>query len=208
MKLYGSPVSTCTRKVLCTLAEKGVEAEFIHVDIFKGEQKGAGYVKAHHPFARVPVLEDDGFTMYESRAIIRYLDERLPGTKLVPETVKDRAMMDLFTSVEYSYFSGPALKIAGERVFHPMLGMPTDEAKVEAAKTELARTLDVLESRLGVVPYLAGEAFSLADIAYMPYVDYLFDAKEGAMITSRPHTGAWWNRVSERPSWKRATGKG
>ena len=84
MKLYGSPISTCTRKVLCTLAEKGAQADFVNIELFKGEQKNADYMTVHQPFGRVPAIEDDGFSMYESRAIIRYLDATLPGTKLVP----------------------------------------------------------------------------------------------------------------------------
>jgi glutathione S-transferase len=207
MKLYGSPISTCTRKVLCTLAEKGAEVEFISVDIMNGEQKQSSYVKAHHPFAKVPAIEDDGFTMYESRAIIRYLDDTLPGTKLTPPDAKGRAMMEQWTSVEDSYFAGPALKIAGERVFRPMRGLPTDEKNVEAGKVELSRTLDVLEARLAIAPYLAGLDFSLADLGYLPYIDYLFASKEGEMITVRPHVAAWWKRISERPSWQKALGR-
>ena len=205
MKLYGSPISTCTRKVLCTLAEKGAHADFVNVELFRGEQKDAAYMRAHQPFGRVPAIEDEGFSMYESRAIIRYLDETLAGTKLTPTDAKGRARMEQWTSVEYSYFSGPALKIIGERVFHPMLGMPIDEVKVAAGKKELAPTLDVLETRLAEASYLAGETFSLADIGYLPYVDYLFAANEGEMIASRPHVHAWWKRISERPSWKTAT---
>jgi len=207
MKLYGSPISTCTRKVLCTLSEKGAQAEFVNIELFKGDQKKADYMTVHQPFGRVPAIDDDGFSMYESRAIIRYLDDRLPGTKLVPADAKGRAMMEQWTSVEYSYVSGPALKIIRERVFHPMLGVPSDEAKVEAGKKELGPTLDVLEQRLANAPYLAGKDFSLADICYLPYIDYLFEAKEGELITTRPHVAAWWKRISERPSWKQVTGK-
>jgi glutathione S-transferase len=207
MKLYGSPISTCTRKVLCTLAEKSAQVEFINVDIFKGDQKNAEYVSAHQPFGKVPALDDDGFSMYESRAIIRYLDDTLPGTKLTPADAKGRAMMEQWTSVEYSYFSGPALRVAGERLFRPMHGMPTDEKKVEAAKVELTPVLEILEQRLTIQPHLAGQDFSLADIGYMPYIDYLVAAKEGEMITTRPHLAAWWKRISERPSWQKAIGK-
>lgn len=115
--------------------------------------------------------------------------------------------MEQWASVEDSYFSKPALKIAGERVFKPMMGMPADEANVEAGKLELARTLDVLDDRLAHAPYLAGADFSLADLGFLPYVDYLFVAKEGALITSRPHVAAWWTRISERPSWRKTLGR-
>ena len=208
MKIYGSSISTCTRKVLCTLAEKGADVELVAVDIMQGEQRQPSYVKSHHPFAKVPALEDGGFTVYESRAILRYLDDTLAGPKLTPADAKGRALMEQWASVEDCYFSGPALKIVGERVFRPMRGMPTDESHVAAGKLDLARTLDVLEERLAVAPYLAGADFTLADLGYLPYIDYLFVAKEGEMITTRPHVAAWWKRISERPSWRRTLGRG
>src|SRR5271169_2565324 len=110
MKLYGHPMSTCTRKVLTTLAEKGHEADFVIVDLMKGEHKQEAHV-ARQPFGRVPALDDGGFWLYESRAIVRYLDEKLAGPKLTPADIQDRASMEQWISVEYSYFSPAAMKI-------------------------------------------------------------------------------------------------
>lgn len=202
MRLYGSPISTCTRKVLCTLAEKGAQHELIHIDILKGDQKRPDYLQAHQPFGVVPALDDDGFTMYESRAIMRYLDERLPGTKLTPADARGRARMEQWTSVEYSYFSAPTMRLVREKLFHPLRGLPVDAQNVAAARAELARTLDVLDQPLATQPYLAGQEFSLADIGFMPYIEYLYAAQESELITSRPQVAAWWGRVSARPSWQ------
>ena len=82
--------------------------------------------------------------------------------------------------------------------------MPLDSQNVETGRAALARPLDVLEERLALEPYLAGPEFSLADLGYLPYIDYLFVSKEGDLITSRPHVAAWWQRISTRPSWKKA----
>jgi glutathione S-transferase len=70
LKLYGSAMSTS--RVLITILEKELPYEFIRVDIFKGEQKSEDY-KTLQPFGKVPVLDDSGFIMYESRAICKYL---------------------------------------------------------------------------------------------------------------------------------------
>jgi glutathione S-transferase len=70
LKLYGSAMSTS--RVLTTILEKELPYEFIRVDISKGEQKSEDYKKLQ-PFGKVPVLDDDGFIMYESRAICKYL---------------------------------------------------------------------------------------------------------------------------------------
>jgi len=207
MKIYGNPFSTCTRKVLATLAEKGKEVEMVMVDLGKGEQKNPEYLK-RQPFGKVPALEDDGFQLYESRAIIRYLDDKLPGIKLTPADPKQRATMEQWSSVEYSYFSPTAMKIVYQKIFHPMRGQPVDMEVVKKAKEDLGRTLDVMEAQLGKTPYIAGDSFTLADIGYMPYLEYVFAGQEGDVVEARPHVAAWWKRISARPSWKKAIGKG
>jgi glutathione S-transferase len=200
MKLYGHPMSTCTRKVLTVLQEKGHEAQFVLVDIMKGEQKQPDYI-AKHPFGVVPLLEDDGFIVYESRAIIRYLDGKLSGLSLTPTDLKARAMMDQWLSVEQSYFASPVIKILMQRVIIPSQGGQTDQAVVSDAQTEVVKALDVADKALAKQEYFAGSTFSLADIGWMPYVQYLFTASCGDLVTGRANINNWWKRVSTRPSW-------
>lgn len=204
MKVYGHPMSTCTRKVLATLAEKGHEAEFVLVDLTKGEHKQPAHL-ARQPFGVVPAFEDDGFTLYESRAIIRYLDERLPGQSLTPKDIKERARMEQFISIEQSYFSSGVLKIFMNLVFGKMMGREPDMAVVEQGKTEVARALDIVEKDLGNREFLAGSSFSLADIDWLPYVQYLFPPGTGSLVTERPHFNAWWKRTSTRSSWAKVS---
>jgi glutathione S-transferase len=200
MKVYGYPLSTCTRKVLTVLAEKKYTAEFIPIDILKGEQKQPSYL-SRHPFGVVPVLEDNGFSLYESRAIIRYLDDKLGGTKLTPQGREDKARMDQWISVEQSYFSGPALQMIKQLYFAPAAGGKPDTTIVAEARPRVERALEVADKALTTHDYLAG-TFSLADITWMPYVEYLFASKVGDLVTNRKYLSAWWNRVSERPSWR------
>jgi glutathione S-transferase len=205
MKLYGHPMSTCTRKVLTVLAEKGQEVEFVVVDITKGEQKHDVHL-ARQPFGRVPAIEDDGLWLYESRAMMRYLDEKLSGTRLQPTDLRDRAMMEQWLSVEYSYFSPAAMKIVYELLLNKMMGKPADMEKVKSGAETAGHALDVAEKALVKQEYFGNKTFSLADIAWMPYVQYLFAAEHGHLVTSRPGVKAWWERVSTRPSWKKVVG--
>ncbi|MGK3984559.1 glutathione S-transferase N-terminal domain-containing protein [Sorangium sp. So ce136] len=204
MKLYGHPMSTCTRKVLTVLAEKGHEAQVVVVDLMKGEHKQPDHL-ARHPFGVIPVLEDGDFSLYESRAIIRYLDQKLPGASLTPTELRARALMDQWLSVEQSYFSTPAIKILYQRVIMPMIGQQGDESIVEAAKGEVARTLDVVDKALGNQEYIAGSSYSLADISFMPYLQCLVASKVGELITDRQNVAAWWKRLSARPAWVKAS---
>lgn len=206
MKVYGHPMSTCTRKVLATLAEKGAPYELVVVDLTKGEHKHPEHL-ARQPFGQIPVLEDGDFRMFESRPIARYLDEVLPGTKLTPSDAKGRAVMEQWISIETSNFTPHAMKIIYEALFKRMRGATIDESAIQAGRTSVGQTLDILNERLGAVPYFAGSDFTIADISYMPYVEYLFAAGHGDLITSRPNVSAWWTRVSTRPSWLKATGK-
>lgn len=201
IKLYGHPMSTCSRKVLLTLAEKGAPFEFNLVDLMKGEQKQPAHL-ARQPFGVVPAIQDGDFELYESRAIIRYLDARLPGVSLVPSDLESRARMDQWMLVEQCYFSPPAMKAVMNKLMSPS----PDAAVIEAGLAGAARALDEADKRLGAAPYFAGQAFSLADISWMPYVGYLFAIGAGDQVTSRSNVAAWWGRVSERPSWKKVNG--
>ncbi|MDC3953711.1 glutathione S-transferase family protein [Polyangium jinanense] len=204
MKVYGHPASTCVRKVLCALAEKGVDYEFVLVDIMKGDQKSPEHL-ARQPFGVVPVLDDDGFVLYESRAILRYLNAKFGG--LAPTDAKDLGVMEQWISVEQSYFSPPAMKAILEIFFSPMKGTTPDPEVVKNGKEGAAKALDVLERALVGKEWIAG-SFSIAEITYAPYFQYLFDTGLGDIVKERPNVAAWWGRISERPSWRKAIGKG
>ena len=89
IKLYGHPMSTCTRKVLTTMIETGTPYEFQMVDIMQGEQKRPENLE-RQPFGQIPTIDDGGFELYESRAICRYLNEKAGG-KLVPSELRQKA---------------------------------------------------------------------------------------------------------------------
>jgi glutathione S-transferase len=206
MKVYGFPLSTCTRKVLMTLHEKNHPYEFISVDIGKGQQKQPEYL-ARQPFGVVPVLDHDGFSLYESRAIIRYLDAALPGEKLTPTDVKNFGEMEQWINVEQAYLSGPAIQLIKQLYFAKMQRLAPNTAIIEEAIPKVEHVLDVAEQRLAKTPYFAGSTFSLADITWMPYIEYLFPSGLGDLIQNRSGLKAWWEKVSQRPSWVKIVGK-
>jgi len=202
MKIYGHPMSTCTRKVLMTLAETNTPYELATVEFTTGEMKQPPHL-ARQPWGRVPTLEDDGFTMYESRAMCRYINDKAGGN-LVPADLRARAMMDQWTSVEYSYFTPPAMTF----VFHHVFRHPQEPAAIEKAQKNLDHTLPVLDAHLATHAYFAGESFSLADIGYLPYVEYGMATPLKETFGKYPHFMAWWTRASERPTWRKVAGRG
>jgi len=201
MKIYGHPMSTCTRKVLMTLAETKTPHEFVMVDFAKGEHKQPPHL-ARQPFGQVPALEDSGLELYESRAICRYINDKVGGA-LVPKDLADRARMEQWISVETSNFTGPVMKF----VFHHILKYEQTPAVLEAAAAQLQTPLAVMDKQLASHPFIAGGSFTLADICFMPYVEYAMMTPAKDLFTKHPHVMAWWNKISEMPTWRQIAGR-
>ena len=207
MKVYGHPMSTCTRKVLMTLAEKGARADFVLVDIMKGEGHSAEHL-ARQPWGQVPVFEDDdGWQLYESRAICRYLDEKLPGPKLTPADLRQRADMERWVSIETSNFTAPAMKIIYQLLFGKFMGKEPNLELVEEGRKGVRRAVGVMDRQLENHNFLIGDGLTLADIFFMPYIEYLAMCGELGLITDSARVAAWWNRISERPTWHAVAGR-
>lgn len=201
IKLYGHPASTCTRKVLATLAETGTPYEMVVVDFATGEHKKEPHL-SRQPFGKVPALDDDGFQMYESRAMCRYLNAKAGG-KLVPSDARGLALMEQWISFETSYFTSPVMKFVYQHIF----GRAQEPAVLEQASAELDHVLKLMDARLGQSAYLAGDAFTLADICFLPYIEYAMATPLKEKFSGFSNVMTWWNRCSERPSWRKATGK-
>ena len=205
IKLFGNPLSTCTRKVLCTLHETNTPFEFTVIDFTKGEHKQPAHL-ARQPFGQVPAIDDDGFALYESRAICRYLNQKAGGS-LVPNTLQGCATMEQWISVETSNFTPAAMKLIYNYIFFPMQGKAEDPTMIADGNAGVDRALKVLETRLAASTYLAGDTFTIADIGFLPYIEYLMGTPGKALFAGYPAVQAWWTRCSERPSWRKAAGR-
>lgn len=206
MKLYGHPWSINTRKALTTLAETGQHAELAVVMLPKGEHKRPDHLRLH-PFGKVPVLDDNGFLLYETRAINAYLAAKA-GSNLQPTHARERARVDQLVSIAEAYFIPHAVPMIMELLFRPFLGGEQNVAAIEAGRANLGAPLDVIDRALATSQFLAGDAFTLADIHWMPYLEYLTQLGEGRPIEERPHVHAWWTRVSSRPTWQQVARTG
>ncbi|PVI05430.1 glutathione S-transferase domain-containing protein [Periconia macrospinosa] len=203
--LYGFHGSTMTNRVRMTLAEGGfTDYEFVVVNLPKGEQRSKDHLE-RHPWGRVPVLQyPGGFTLYESQAICKYLATKYSFPLLPPQSdVEGTALFEQATSVERSYFSSPAGNIAFENfVKVRMLKLPPDEKVISDSVKSLNDFFDVAEDILSKNEYMAGKAFSLVDIYYIPVIHRLIDCGVGDLITSRKAVSAWWDRCNSRPAIK------
>lgn len=199
------PGSPFARSVLAMLEEK--KAPYRLVPLAPGSTKTPEYL-ALHPFGRIPVLEHDGFKLYETQAILRYLDRVLPEPLLTPTDVKRAARMDQVMNINDWYlFQGVGSVIIFHRVIAPrLLGLAPDEEAVKAAMPKAHTVFDELANLLGDQPYFAGDRLSLADILVAPAVDFFTVTPEWTVLAA-PHANlvAWMKRMQDRPSMKATT---
>jgi glutathione S-transferase len=201
IQLYGGAPSTCTRKVLTALLETNTPYQLNAIDFAKREHKAEPHL-SRQPFGQVPAIDDDGFVLFESRAICRYISAKA-NDQLVPVTLKDRALMDQWSSVEQTNFSPHAMKF----VYHYTFRRPQEPDVLEAAQAALEKAFAVLSKPLEKLSFLAGDKFTIADIGYMPYLEYLEQSPIKDKLAQYPHVAAWWGRLRERESWRKVCGR-
>ncbi|KAH7305649.1 putative glutathione S-transferase [Rhexocercosporidium sp. MPI-PUGE-AT-0058] len=211
LTIHGSPYSTCSQRVFTALAEKGVEAELHSLNFATGEHKQPAHLKLQ-PFGKVPVLEDDGFFVYESRAIAKYIAKKYAGqgTKLMPEEsdLKAYALFEQACSIEQNYFDGPANGICFEKVFKPMKGLgATDEVVVKKHAANLDAALAVYDGILAKQAYLAGDEITLADLFHLPYGCMVKAQGFGDIFAKYPNVTRWFDALVARESWQKATSR-
>ena len=206
IKVYGLAAATCTKRVLATLKEKQLDYELIVVNLASGEHKQAPYIEKQ-PFGVIPVLEDGEFTIYESRAICRYLENKYKtsGNQLIPTNPEELGLFEQGASIETSYWDPNASGIIFEKFFKALKGLgEADEARVKVASEKLAQYLDVYEKILSKQEYIGGNQFTLADLFHLPYGSLLFvpQVNFGHLLLERPHVKTWWEKITSRPAWQ------
>ena len=199
--IYGPAISTYVRTVRLVCEEKGAAYQLVEIDIIQGANKSPEHL-ARHPFGRVPAFEHDGFALYETCAITRYLDAVLPGPALTPGDAKGAARMQQAIAVVDSYAYGAMISaVVMQRVVMPMVGGTTDETVIAAALPTADVSLAAFEDLLGGGAYLAGGEISLADLHLAPVMGYFAATPEGqSRLPGHPNLARWWAAVSVRPS--------
>lgn len=230
LELYHNINSVCAQKVRMALIEKGVEAKE-HLLTLRGDQFDPAYMTLN-PNAVVPTLVHDGVPIIESSAILYYIDEAFPGPALMPKDPKARHRVRLFNKLIDEYVHNSCTTMTFATAFRPRLMQLTPEQReAEYAKSpskkraELKRdvithgldsgyvleAIDNHEKLLKMVddssktwPYLAGDSYTLADAATIPYVLRLELLKLSKLWDRYPGVATWWERIKHRPSTEQA----
>jgi|DewCreStandDraft_4_1066084.scaffolds.fasta_scaffold00029_267 glutathione S-transferase len=202
--IYGPGYSTYVRTVRMVLEEKGAPYELVEVDLLKGEHRQPAHL-ARNPFGTVPAFEQNGFALYESRAIATYLDRILPEPRLTPSEPRAEARMLQIQGIVDSYAYDPMIRVIFiQRAVIGAQGGTVDEAAIAAARPKAELALAEVERLMGGGPFLAGAEPSLADLWLAPVLAYFRMVPEGrAAMAARPGLTAWLGRIEARPSFAR-----
>jgi glutathione S-transferase len=226
LELYHNVNSVCAQKVRIALYEKGKEVKE-HLLTLQGDQNDPAYMKLN-PNGVVPTLVHDGHVITESSLILYYIDETFPDPQLMPKTPVARHRVRLYNKLIDEYLHNACTILTFATAFRPrFLKMKREEWLAEINKAPLKRRAEykrsVIEHGLDSEfvadavhqhqkliswmvddlehgPYLAGQAFSNADCAVIPYILRLELLQLGAMWSAQPAIAAWWERVRMRPS--------
>jgi glutathione S-transferase len=203
--IHSIPGSPFGRAVLVALEEKG--APYRLAPVVPGTLRTPEHL-ACHPFGRVPYVEHGGFKLYETAAIVRYVDRVLPEPALIPANPQAAARMDQLMNVNDWYlFQGVANVIGFQRIIRPrLMGLDSDEEAIAAAMPKAHTVFGELSRQLGDRPYFVGESITLADVILAPQLDFFAATPEWEPLTANsPNIRQWLDRMNARPSMRATT---
>src|SRR5271166_871755 len=193
IKLHYHPLSTYSRRVLMAFAEKQIPHDLVVVDMAARRHREQPYLSLN-PYGRVPTLEEDGFALFESTAILNYLEATHPTPPLVPADARGRALVDMHMKLCDIQFTRHAGTIIFPKRFLPKERWNT--AAIADAKAEIEKHFAILDKQLAGKTYLVAEQFSLAEVCYIPFLEFLPLME----ITPPSAVAAWSERLLARPS--------
>lgn len=195
LTIYGTDLSGPSNKVRFVANELGLEYEYRRVNLMKEENKTEDYLKIH-PAGKVPVIDEEGFKLFESNAIIKYLASKA-GSSLYPEQAKEQAIVDQWIDFSSHHIGAAMNRVVFNRVFAPFLKMDIDERSLNDGLSFLDRFLPIVDNQLQANPYLAGNELTLADFTLLA----LIDPAEIAQIdlSGYPSLSRWRRNLQGQP---------
>jgi len=197
---YGSG-SPFAWRVQLALEEKGIDYEPVLLSFQDGDLKKPDYLRLS-PHGKVPAITDGELSLYESQAILEYLEERYPKPPLLPADAAARALVRVEELECVSYLAETFVRVARQAFFTP--AEQRDEKALADARAEVAAQLAKLEARCKARggPFVMGQTLTRADTTWLPFVE--ISARGGIALDARamPWLVAWRDRMRSRPSYE------
>lgn len=206
--VYGIPGSPYLRAVLLALHEKQAPYRLAALGPSTFEARSPGHLE-RHPFGRIPFLEHGEFRLYETQAILRYLDAVLPGPALQPVEPPLAARMNQIAGIVDCYvFPYISVGISAERLMSQRFwNRPANEENIARALPQARICVAELQRLKGGAEFLAGPAVSLADLMAAPHLLFFADTPEGQEVLAGTALAPWLDAMRSRGS-MRATEAG
>jgi glutathione S-transferase len=197
--VYGVPGSPYLRSALLGLHEKEASYRLAVLDF--GAARSEDHLQ-RHPFGRIPVLEHGDFRLYETQAILRYLDTVLPGPALQPQDPRAAARMNQIAGiVDWYVFPSISVGITAERFMSQWFwNRAPDEANIAQAVPRAGICVRELERLLGSSEFLTGDTLSIADLMVAPQLLFFRGTPEAERLMRGTSLDAWLKRMQARPS--------
>jgi len=202
VKLYLMPPSPRAFKVIALRNHLGIECETQFVDLGKGDQLTPEYV-AMNPNKKMPMLEDDGFVLWESNAILFYLASKKPERGLWPSDVRRQADVIRWLAWESAHWDAESLGMVGyEKVSRVVLHRPgsADPALIARGEENFARFAEVLDTSLKGRKWLVGETPTIAELAIGAWI--LVASRLELPIAKYPEIGRWYEGLAALCGWR------
>jgi glutathione S-transferase len=199
--VHGVPGSPYYRSALLGLEEKGLPYRLSFLK--PGDSKTPEHL-ARHPFGRIPVLEHGGFSLYETQAILRYVDTLSMRSPLQPQDPQAAARMNQIVGiVDWYVFPTISVKICAERLLSELFWQrPTNEETVAAAVPQARVCIRELDRLRGSSTFMAGDSVSIADLMLVPHIEFFTQVPEGQTLLKGTAVEEWLARMRSRPSMK------
>jgi glutathione S-transferase len=199
MIVHGVPGSPYVRAALLTLEEKGADHELAAMKL--GALKQEPHL-SRHPFGRIPAFEHDGWMLYETQAIMRYVDAVAPGPRLQPEEPRAAARMNQLMGItDWYVMRQVSIPLTRNRAVAPRVNRPVDEDAIVKAIPNARICIAEIDRLLDSHPWMAGDAISLADLLLVSHLSMFAQAPEGARILGEhENLKSWLARMEARPS--------
>jgi glutathione S-transferase len=199
--VYGIPGSPYLRSALLGLEEKGARYRLAVLGRDIGGPRSEEHLQ-RHPFGRIPILEQGDFRLYETQAILRYLDAALPGVALQPKDARAIARMSQIAGiVDWYVFPYISVGITAERFLSQRFwNRGPDEANIAQALPRARLCLQELARLQGAAEFLAGDTLSIADLMVAPQLQFFRGTPEAEELMQGTALDAWLKRMHARPS--------
>lgn len=192
LKLYCNPISPHSRRVLVALLEKEIEAELVELEL--NGQPNRAELLAINPFHHIPVLEDDGFRIVESFAILDYLEAKYPEPSLLPKDAQNLAKVRMVQMVTINELLPAVIPLA------PIpLGFSVEPEVIKQSQKKVSTVLTFFEEVLGEQKYFIEEQLTLAEVTAGTLVSSLHLV--GLSLEHHPKLNAWLENLNQRPAW-------